>query len=458
MSDFDGVIDPAAGWPDVPQLSTDAVALGGATGPMNAQALALAARTRHLLNKFNEVPNLDADGKLPVSMLPSVAITDVFPVASQAAMLALNAQPGDVAIRSDVGKTFILMASPASTLGNWKELINDAVQKLLSSTIDVGLVPKFDNTSGVPTLNVPDNPGKRLFINKECSSPDDYTVMQIARHAKYSGGTAGFVGTAFQAKTHVEATAIGTSEWAGLFQIDNHAPNNPAGGGPGNGALPQNVALYGQAQKRNTGSTWSLCTEINDYSSTGTGAAIGHELTCAANGPDNATNPQRNSSHVAIGKLVSGGEDVEWGRGYWVSTGAGAWVRYSFDNSAAVGDSVFHNKGSSVSAKAALLRDEGSLVEGINTAAATYSSGRAITLGLYQRIALEPTDQINISAAPDGMVLRGNVNIADKLAFSSSKTQLTATAGDTATLPARPARFLQIIIDGSPFVIPVYGA
>src|SRR5690606_22153270 len=45
-----------------------------------------------------------------------------FEVASQAAMLALTGQKGDIAIRSDVNKSFILSASPASTLGNWKEL------------------------------------------------------------------------------------------------------------------------------------------------------------------------------------------------------------------------------------------------------------------------------------------------------------------------------------------------
>lgn len=68
------------------------------------------------------VPILDADGKLAASVIPSVAITDTFVVASQAAMLALTAQVGDIAIRSDLSKTFILQTAPASTLENWKEL------------------------------------------------------------------------------------------------------------------------------------------------------------------------------------------------------------------------------------------------------------------------------------------------------------------------------------------------
>lgn len=73
---------------------------------------------------------LDVNGKIPVANLPSVALTDTFTVSSQAAMLALDAQPGDVAIRSDLSKSFILMASPASTLSNWVEMLNDAYVRL----------------------------------------------------------------------------------------------------------------------------------------------------------------------------------------------------------------------------------------------------------------------------------------------------------------------------------------
>lgn len=48
MANFDGSIDPAAEWADVPQLSDTAVALGGAGGPMNAQAVAITARLKFL--------------------------------------------------------------------------------------------------------------------------------------------------------------------------------------------------------------------------------------------------------------------------------------------------------------------------------------------------------------------------------------------------------------------------
>lgn len=78
----------------------------------------------------SNVPTLGGDGKLAASTLPAIAITDTFTAASQAAMLALNAQTGDVAVRSDLNKTFILMAEPATTLSNWVELLNDALVQL----------------------------------------------------------------------------------------------------------------------------------------------------------------------------------------------------------------------------------------------------------------------------------------------------------------------------------------
>mgnify|MGYP001080188440 FL=1 len=63
-------------------------------------------------------------GKVPISQLPATVIVDVFPVASEAAMLALStAEQGDIAIRSDINKTFVLAASPPSVLGNWLEML-----------------------------------------------------------------------------------------------------------------------------------------------------------------------------------------------------------------------------------------------------------------------------------------------------------------------------------------------
>lgn len=70
------------------------------------------------------VPTWSELGMVPTSSLPPLAIKDTFVVASQAAMLALTAQRGDVAIRTDVNKTFFLATDNPSTLADWKEALS----------------------------------------------------------------------------------------------------------------------------------------------------------------------------------------------------------------------------------------------------------------------------------------------------------------------------------------------
>lgn len=78
----------------------------------------------------SDVAILDSEGKIPVSMIPAVAISQAFVVSSQEAMLSLDAQTGDVAKRTDLGYSFILSAEPASTLSNWVQLTDDVLAQL----------------------------------------------------------------------------------------------------------------------------------------------------------------------------------------------------------------------------------------------------------------------------------------------------------------------------------------
>lgn len=72
----------------------------------------------------NGVATLDAGGKLPTSQLPAIAVNDTFVVGSEAAMLALTAQVGDMAVRTDAGHTYVLAAEPATVLANWTQLLD----------------------------------------------------------------------------------------------------------------------------------------------------------------------------------------------------------------------------------------------------------------------------------------------------------------------------------------------
>jgi hypothetical protein len=96
------------------------------------------------------IAELDSGGKVPAAQLPAIAITDTFVAANQAAMLALTAQTGDLAIRTDVNKSFILTAEPASTLGNWQELLTptDSVLSVDGLTGAVDLSTSYVSLSG----------------------------------------------------------------------------------------------------------------------------------------------------------------------------------------------------------------------------------------------------------------------------------------------------------------------
>ena len=71
-----------------------------------------------------DVPILDADGKISTAVLPALTITNTFVVASEAAMLALTAETGDIAVRTDLEKTFILAGDDPAVLTDWQELLS----------------------------------------------------------------------------------------------------------------------------------------------------------------------------------------------------------------------------------------------------------------------------------------------------------------------------------------------
>ncbi|MDI6606283.1 MAG: hypothetical protein QME65_03970 [Candidatus Omnitrophota bacterium] len=71
----------------------------------------------------NGVPTLDENGKIPSSQLNPIAITSVFVVASEVAQLALSAQEGDVAIRTDQNKSYIHNGGESGTMADWTEIL-----------------------------------------------------------------------------------------------------------------------------------------------------------------------------------------------------------------------------------------------------------------------------------------------------------------------------------------------
>ena len=125
LADSDYLKIPSVGKVD-DQIDTKITALGLGT-----------AATKDIGTGNGNIPILDSSGKLADSVVPKIAMTNTFVVPTQTAMLGLStAQEGDVAVRTDLNKSFILKATPYSTLSNWQELLSptDAVTSVNGST------------------------------------------------------------------------------------------------------------------------------------------------------------------------------------------------------------------------------------------------------------------------------------------------------------------------------------
>ena len=91
---------------------------------------------------INGVATLDGFGKIPASQMSSIAISTTFVIASEIEMLALSlAQKGDIAIRTDLHTTLILISLPVSNVSNWQELLTPlaTVQNVNGKTGNVTL-------------------------------------------------------------------------------------------------------------------------------------------------------------------------------------------------------------------------------------------------------------------------------------------------------------------------------
>ena len=98
------------------------------------------------------IPIIQSNGKLASSIIPQIAITDTFVVSSQAAMLGLSsAQIGDIAVRTDLNKSFILKSDNYGVLANWQELLTptDAVTSVNGKTGAVSIT--LSELGGVST-------------------------------------------------------------------------------------------------------------------------------------------------------------------------------------------------------------------------------------------------------------------------------------------------------------------
>ena len=126
------------------------------------------------------VPILGADGKLDTNILPALAISTTHVVASQAEMLALTVQEGDMAVRTDLSASFVFKGGDSTKLENWIRL---------ASPSDNGFVATVNGKTGTVTLTTSDiAEGSNLYYTEERATANFTTNVSTTNVSALADG------------------------------------------------------------------------------------------------------------------------------------------------------------------------------------------------------------------------------------------------------------------------------
>lgn len=171
-------------------VQSDWNAANGDAAILNKPSLGTAA-SKNTGTSSGQIPVLDTNGKLESSVFPSIVLTDTFVIASEAEMIALStAGVGDIAIRTDIKKSFILKTTPYSVLANWQELLTPA-----DSVLSV------NSKTGVVSLSASD----------VGATPSSHIGTGGSEHAIATGATNGFMSSTD--KTKLDGVATGANNY-----------------------------------------------------------------------------------------------------------------------------------------------------------------------------------------------------------------------------------------------------
>ncbi len=169
------------------------------------------AASKNTGTSSGNIPVLDSSGKLNASVFPAITISDTFVVAAQTAMLALTAEVGDVAVRTDLSKSFILKTAGASTLANWQELLTptDSVTSVAGKNGDVTLT---SSDVGLGNVNNTSDSSKNVL---------SATKWTTARTLSLTGDVTGSTSIDGSGNASITATVADDSHNHIISNIDN---------------------------------------------------------------------------------------------------------------------------------------------------------------------------------------------------------------------------------------------
>lgn len=229
--------------------------------------------------------SLDGTGVLSASQIPAIAITNTSVVASQTAMLALTAEIGDVAVRTDLSETFILKATGASTLSNWQQLLFNAPAYVSSVSVTTahGISGTVANSSTTPAITL---------------TLGDITPSSVAS----TGGISGTVITGTTLAITSTFSVNGDTGTSGFILTSGGA-----------GASPTWVANAGPTTVSATGAFPSLSSTTGVYAGVSSGTPRLDIYNFSATAGNRLQYMQSNSDGTSsFGLSDSGGTDQDW--------------------------------------------------------------------------------------------------------------------------------------------------
>lgn len=148
------------------------------------------------------IATLGSDSKIPSAQLPSLALTDVAVVSSEAAQLALIADEGDVAVRTDINRTFVHNGGISATITDWTELATPTDQ-ITSVNGQIGNVV-------LTTTDVAEGTNK-YYTDARVIANTDVNANTLARHTHTNKAVLDAVTAAYTIALNTKLSSIETS-------------------------------------------------------------------------------------------------------------------------------------------------------------------------------------------------------------------------------------------------------
>lgn len=272
-----------------------------------------------------------------------------------------------------------------------------------------------------------------------------------------SGGTPGYVNFTIYSQTDTGASET-AYEWGITGVMNNYS------------AAGENVAVYGQGNKRAAGPTWGIVAEARDYTNSANPAngLVGLESGLFANGTDN--NNTRVGVDVSVGKGVAGGTINTTAIGLRIGPTNADPTQGQLKNGINLGGNI--TTGVSINSSGTWgIYFSGTNTVGIDLSAGTHATS-ALRIKNGENIAFDASSVYQLrhqSGGIPGLTYSvsgtdkilfsdvGGIILAETIAWTSAYAFTSASAGTNGAPPAQVGGYIKVNVNGVDVKIPYYG-